>query len=174
MFQQKIREWLLVLRKKNCAVVLATQNLSDIVNSPIRQTILDSCFTRILLPNPNAISDDLKGLYTGYLGLNRKQVSLIAGASMKRHYYYTAPNSRNYRLFDLGLAPASLSFVGASNKDDLKRIRELRKQHGQEWPAHWLASRNLPDWGDLWLKEYREREQRERISHESQGKEILR
>ncbi|GHV41089.1 hypothetical protein FACS1894187_22560 [Synergistales bacterium] len=51
MFQRKIKEWLLVLRKKNCAVILATQNLSDIVNSPIRQTILESCFTRILLPN---------------------------------------------------------------------------------------------------------------------------
>jgi type IV secretion system protein VirB4 len=158
MFQQKIREWLLVLRKKNCAVVLATQNLSDIVGSPIRQTILDSCFTRILLPNPNAVSDDLKELYMGHLGLNRKQVSLIAGASMKKHYYYAAPNSRNYRLFDLGLAPVALSFVGASNKDDLKIIRELQRQHGSEWPAHWLESRGMSDWGDAWLREYRKRE----------------
>jgi type IV secretion system protein VirB4 len=157
MFQQKIREWLLVLRKKNCAVVLATQNLSDIVNSPIRQTILDSCFTRILLPNPNAVSEDLKELYTGYLGLNRQQVSLVAGASMKKHYYYAAPNSRNYRLFDLGLAPVAMSFVGASNKDDLKAIRDLQRLHGAEWPARWLASRGLSDWGEAWLKEYQEK-----------------
>ncbi|MDR2779714.1 MAG: hypothetical protein LBB28_01150, partial [Synergistaceae bacterium] len=74
MFQRKIKEWLLVLRKKNCAVILATQNLSDIVNAPIRQTILESCFTRILLPNPSAMNDDLKELYRGYLGLNRQQV----------------------------------------------------------------------------------------------------
>ncbi|MDR1649890.1 MAG: hypothetical protein LBR71_06475 [Synergistaceae bacterium] len=156
MFQRKIKEWLLVLRKKNCAVVLATQNLSDIVNSPIRQTILESCFTRILLPNPNAMNDDLKELYMGHLGLNRTQVRLVAGAVMKRHYYYAAPNSRNYRLFDLGLAPVALSFVGASNKGDLKAIRELQRQHGEEWPAHWLRSRGLADWGDAWMEKYKE------------------
>ena len=157
MFQAKIREWLLTLRKKNCAVVLATQNLSDIVNSPIRQTILDSCFTRILLPNPSAANDDMKELYMGYLGLNRKQVSLIAGASMKRHYYYAAPNSRNYRKFELDLAPVALSFVGASNKDDLKTIRELQRLYGAEWPAHWLRLRGMADWGDAWMEKYKEK-----------------
>jgi type IV secretion system protein VirB4 len=158
MFQRKIKEWLLVLRKKNCAVILATQNLSDIINSPIRQTILESCFTRILLPNPSAMNDDLKELYMGHLGLNRQQVRLIATATMKRHYYYAAPNSRNYRLFDLGLAPVALSFTGASNKDDLKKIRELQSVHGETWPSWWLKSRNLGDWGDLWLEKYGARE----------------
>jgi type IV secretory pathway VirB4 component len=76
---------------------------------------------------------------------------------MKRHYYYAAPNNRNYRLFDLGLAPVSLSFAGSSNRDDLKKIRELQSQHGAEWPAQWLKSRDLPDWGDLWLEKYKER-----------------
>jgi type IV secretion system protein VirB4 len=156
MFQAKIREWLLTLRKKNCAVVLATQNLSDIVNSPIRQTILESCFTRVLLPNPNAASDDLKELYMGHLGLNRAQVRLIANAVMKKHYYYAAPNSRNYRLFDLGLAPVAMSFAGASNRDDLRKIRELQRMHGETWPAHWLRFRNLKDWGDLWLEKFEE------------------
>lgn len=156
MFQRKIKEWLLVLRKKNCAVVLATQNLSDVLNSPIRQTILESCFTRILLPNPSAANDDLKELYMGYLGLNRQQVRLIASSIMKRHYYYAAPNSRNYRLFDLGLAPVTLSFVGASNKDDLKKIRELEKLQGPEWPAQWLKLRGLEDWGELWGEKYAE------------------
>ncbi|GHV30663.1 conjugal transfer protein TrbE [Synergistales bacterium] len=159
MFQQKIKEWLLVLRKKNCAVILATQNLSDVINSPIRQTILESCFTRILLPNPSAMNDELKELYMGNLGLNRKQVGLISTAIAKRHYYYAAPNSRSYRLFDLGLAPVSLSFIGASNKDDLKAIRVLQKEHGEKWPAFWLKSRNLEDWGDLWLERYEERKE---------------
>ncbi|MDR0653533.1 MAG: DUF87 domain-containing protein [Synergistaceae bacterium] len=158
MFQRKIKEWLLVLRKKNCAVILATQNLSDVVNSPIRQTILESCFTRILLPNPSAMNDDLKELYMGHLGLNRAQVRLIAASIMKKHYYYAAPNSRNYRLFDLGLAPVALSFTGSSNRDDLKKIREMQSIYGAEWPAHWLKFRGLEDWGDLWIEKYRERE----------------
>ena len=156
MFQAKIREWLLVLRKKNCAVILATQNLTDIVNSPIRQTILDSCFTRILLPNPGARNDDLKELYMGHLGLNRKQVDIVSNAVMKRHYYYSAPNSRNNRLFDLGLAPVTLSFVGAAGKDDLKVIRRLQEEHGDLWVKHWLCQRELESWGDLWEQRYLE------------------
>jgi hypothetical protein len=60
-------------------------------------------------------------------------------------------------MFDLGLAPVALSFVGASNKDDLKAIHELWKTRGAEWPAHWLRSRDLTDWGDAWAEKYRER-----------------
>jgi len=156
MFQAKIREWLLVLRKKNCAVVLATQNLTDIVNSPIRQTILDSCFTRILLPNPGAKNDDLKELYMGHLGLNKRQVEIIASAVMKRHYYYSAPNSRNNRLFDLALAPVALSFVGAAGKDDLKMVRKLQAEYGDLWVKYWLYQRDLSTWGDLWEERYSE------------------
>jgi type IV secretion system protein VirB4 len=156
MFQAKIREWLLVLRKKNCAVVLATQNLTDIVNSPIRQTILDSCFTRILLPNPSAKNDDLKELYMGHLGLNKRQVDIISSAVMKQHYYYSAPNSRNNRLFNLGLAPVALSFVGAASKDDIKIIRSLKTEHGEMWVKHWLYQRELKEWGDLWEVRYLE------------------
>ncbi len=156
MFREKIREWLLVLRKKNCAVVLATQNLSHIIDSPIRQTILDSCFTRILLPNPGAANEEMKDLYMGHLGLNRKQVQLIAESTMKKHYYYAAPNSRNYRLFDLNLGPVGLSFLGAATKDDLQAIRQMQAQQGATWPAKWLESRGFPDWGELWSERYEE------------------
>jgi len=167
MFQEKLAEWLLVLRKKNCAVVLATQNLSHILDSPIRQTILDSCFTRILLPNPSAMNEDLKKLYMGYLNLNSKQVMLVSEIGvMKRHYYYTAPNSRNYRLFDLGLGEVALSFVGAAGKDDLKAIRSLIKIYGEKWPSAWLEQRGLSDWGEAWLEKYEEYMAKNAVSEE--------
>jgi hypothetical protein len=82
--------------------------------------------------------------------------TLVKYLILKRHYFYCAPNSRNYRLFDLGVAPVAMSFVGASNRDDLRKIRELQAAYGPEWPAHWLSFRNLPDWGELWMKKYRE------------------
>ena len=41
-FREKIREWLKVLRKANCAVVLATQSLSDAVRSNIFDVLLES------------------------------------------------------------------------------------------------------------------------------------
>ncbi|GHV37625.1 conjugal transfer protein TrbE [Synergistales bacterium] len=143
MFREKIREWLLTLRKKNCAVILATQDVGEIIKSPIRDTILDSCRTKILLPNQNARSQGMIEFYTEYLGLNEKQIEIIAEAIPKRQYYFTNTHSRNFRLFDLGLGPVAVSFVGASAKEDLMNIRKLYQDHGDRWPEFWLKKRNL-------------------------------
>ena len=53
-FRSKIREWLKVLRKANCAVVLATQSLSDAARSGILDVLIESCPTKIFLPNEEA------------------------------------------------------------------------------------------------------------------------
>jgi hypothetical protein len=50
LFGAKIEEWLRSLRKKNAAVVLATQSLTEIGNSPYRDVILESCPTKVFLP----------------------------------------------------------------------------------------------------------------------------
>jgi type IV secretion system protein TrbE len=54
-FKAKIREWLKVLRKANCLVLLATQSLSDATNSGILDVIVESTATKIFLPNPFAL-----------------------------------------------------------------------------------------------------------------------
>ncbi|MFV1400453.1 hypothetical protein QMK68_29675, partial [Klebsiella pneumoniae] len=55
LFASRIREWLKVLRKKNVAVIFATQSLADIAGSSIAPAIIESCPQRILLPNDRAI-----------------------------------------------------------------------------------------------------------------------
>ena len=45
-FRAKIREWLKVLRKANCAVVLATQTLSDAARSGILDVLSNSARLR--------------------------------------------------------------------------------------------------------------------------------
>ena len=47
-------EFLRTIRKNNACVLLATQSLSDIVNSPYVNFINESCLTKIFLPNPAA------------------------------------------------------------------------------------------------------------------------
>jgi len=72
-FREKIREWLKVLRKANCAVVFATQNLSDVMKSAIADVIIESTPTKILLPNAEAATENLRPLYHA-IGLNEKQI----------------------------------------------------------------------------------------------------
>lgn len=139
-FRDKIREWFKVLRKANCGVILATQNLSDAKNSGIMDVILTSCPTVIYLPNRQARNDDEYVFYRS-CGLNDRQIGILANATPKRDYYMVNPSGR--RLFQLGLGPVALSFVGVSDKESLARIRELKKLYGPAWPQHWLGERNI-------------------------------
>lgn len=139
-FREKIREWLKVLRKANCAVVLATQSISDAEKSGIIDVLKESCPTKICLPNGAARESGTREFYER-IGFNERQIEIVANALPKREYYVASPDGR--RLFDMALGPITLSFVGASGKDDIKRIDELRVHHGDEWPVHWLKQRGI-------------------------------
>src|SRR3546814_8745965 len=78
-----IREWLKVLRKKNVAVLFATQSLADIAGSAIAPAIIESCPQRILLPNDRAVEPQGRDIYTRF-GLNDRQIELIARATPKK------------------------------------------------------------------------------------------
>ncbi|MBK5570830.1 conjugal transfer protein TrbE [Ensifer sp. SSB1] len=145
-FRGKIREWLKVLRKANCAVVLATQSISDAERSGIIDVLKESCPTKICLPNGAARESGTREFYER-IGFNDRQIEIVSTALPKREYYVATPEGR--RLFDMALGPVALSFVGASGKDDLKRIRMLRSNHGREWPIRWLETRGVHDAASL-------------------------
>lgn len=137
-FREKLREWLKVLRKANCAVVLATQSISDADRSGMIDVLNESCPTKICLPNGAALEPGTREFYQR-IGFNQRQLEIVATAIPKRDYYVVSPVGR--RLFDMSLGPVALSFVGASGKDDLKHILSLHRKHGPNWPARWLELR---------------------------------
>jgi type IV secretion/conjugal transfer VirB4 family ATPase len=139
-FRAKIREWLKVLRKANCLVLMATQSLSDAANSGILDVIVESTATKIFLPNVYARDEDTAALYRR-MGLNARQIEILATAIPKRQYYYVSENGR--RLYDLALGPLALAFVGASDKDSIVTIKTLEAKHGDAWVHEWLAGRGL-------------------------------
>ena len=98
----------------------------------------ESCPTKICLPNGAAREPGTREFYER-IGFNERQIEIVATAVPKREYYVASPEGR--RLFDMALGPVALAFVGASSKDNLKRIDDLRRSHGAEWPGHWLQER---------------------------------
>src|SRR6266700_1677600 len=84
-FAGQLREWLKTLRKKNASVIFATQSLSDIDGSAIAPAIIESCPTRILLPNERAIEPQITAIYQRF-GLNDRQIELLSRATPKRDY----------------------------------------------------------------------------------------
>jgi type IV secretion system protein VirB4 len=139
-FRAKIREWLKVLRKANCLVLMATQSLTDAANSGILDVIVESTATKIFLPNIYARDEDTAALYRR-MGLNARQIEILATAIPKSQYYYVSENGR--RLYDLALGPLALSFVGASDKESIATIKLLETKYGDGWVNEWLSSRGL-------------------------------
>ena len=150
LFADKIRGWLKTFRKLNCAVILATQSIADVVNSTIRDPVFESCPTKILLANPDARGAQLGAFYRDFLQLNERQINLLAHMVRKREYYILSPDGR--RVFNLGLGPVALAFVGASSGHELAKVEELKAKYGREWPVEWLKFRGLPDWAEEWKK----------------------
>lgn len=140
-FAAQLREWLKTLRKKNASVVFATQSLADIEMSPIAPAIIESCPTRIFLPNERAIEPQILAIYRRF-GLNDRQIEIIARAIPKRDYY--CQSRRGNRLFELGLGPLALALCAASSKSEQRAISQLVAEHGREGFARaWLTLRGL-------------------------------
>lgn len=153
-FAGQLREWLKTLRKKNASVVFATQSLSDIDGSDIAPAIIESCPTRLLLPNERAIEPQITATYRRF-GLNDRQIELLSRATPKRDYY--CQSRRGNRMFELGLGEVALAFAAASSKTDQAAIDRLLTEHGREaFVPAWLQHRGagwavdlIPSLGNL-------------------------
>jgi type IV secretion system protein VirB4 len=146
-FAAQLREWLKTLRKKNASVVFATQSLADIEGSAIAPAIIESCPTRIFLPNERAVEPQILGIYRRF-GLNDRQIEILSRATPKRDYY--CQSARGNRLFELGLGEVALAFTAASSKTDqlaISRIIEIAGRGG--FAAAWLRHRGLGWAADL-------------------------
>jgi type IV secretion system protein TrbE len=142
-FAGQLREWLKTLRKKNTSVVFATQSLSDIDGSAIAPAIIESCPTRLFLPNERAIEPQIKTIYRRF-GLNDRQIEILARATPKRDYY--CQSRRGNRLFELGLGDAALAFTATSSKTDQNAIAALIAEHGRDgFAMAWLRHKGV-DW----------------------------
>lgn len=133
-FRAKIREWLKVLRKANVAVGLATQSISDASQSGILDVIAEACPTKIFLANPAAADDSSRQLYES-LGLNSRQIDIIASLTPKQDYYMVQPHGR--RVFQLGLGRTALRWVGVSSKELIQDLRRLISEEPDNWKTLW-------------------------------------
>jgi type IV secretion system protein TrbE len=142
-FAGQLREWLKTLRKKNASVIFATQSLADIDGSDIAAAIIESCPTRLFLPNERALEPQIMAVYRRF-GLNDRQIKILSRATPKRDYY--CQSRRGNRLFELGLSEVALAFTAASSKTDQAAITEIMAEHGQDGFARaWLRRKGL-DW----------------------------
>jgi len=136
LFAARIREWLKTLRKKNVAVIFATQSLTDVANSAIA--------------HERAVEPQQFEIYERF-GLNPRQIEIISQSTPQRDYYFQSPLGA--RVFELGLGPVTLAFCGASGPDDQKLIDETVAANSEAFAAAFLAAKNL-NWAADLLNEW--------------------
>lgn len=140
-FANKIRDWLKTLRKYNVSVIFATQSVEDALATSISSVLLESCPSRILLPNDRVLEPKVSIAYEK-LGLNERQLQIIATAIPKQQYYYQSRLGN--RLFQLELGSIALAFCAASRPEDKTLLKSILKKHGRkEFLKNYLQERNL-------------------------------
>ncbi len=142
-FSKRIIEWLKVFRKRNCSVILATQNLADTATSEtetLLSELIISTASKIFLPNPAAIKDEFKIIYKKF-GLNEQQIKIIANAIPKRQYFhYTEEGSR---LFELAIGELALKFVAVSTMPEINMIKGYINTYSDKWVYHYLSDKGI-------------------------------
>ncbi|NPC57784.1 conjugal transfer protein TrbE [Caenimonas soli] len=146
-FAGRIREWLKTLRKKNVSVLFATQSLMDVQSSSVAPAIVESCASRIFLPNPQATEPQIRAIYEGF-GLNARQIGIVAHAQPKRDYYYQSRLGN--RVFELGLGRVALAFAAAASPEDQRAMDVVLAKSGLSgFAAAWLRHRRIGWAADL-------------------------
>ena len=138
----QLRAYYKKLRDRNVAIVIDTQQISDIMNSPISDVVLENSATKILGPNPNARASYSRSFYQA-VGLDEHHIDLIVSAQPKQDYFYLSEQGR--RLFQLNLGDAALAFTGHTGRENIDRILACIDEHGSAWPEHWLKQIGKPE-----------------------------
>ncbi|MGO9268175.1 MAG: hypothetical protein ACLQBA_25350, partial [Candidatus Binataceae bacterium] len=126
-------------RRANGALILCTQSLAEIDNSEARALLLESTAIKTFLPNHAAQGEQVRQLYTE-LGLNEKQIELIANGVPQRDYLCVT--ELGSRLFRLDLGPLARALCGSTGSDDVALARRVLAAVGQDgFLEAWLAAK---------------------------------
>lgn len=138
-------EWLFeairMFRRKNAAVILSTQSLTEIVHSPYRGLLLESLPGKIFLPNPEARGKHVASMYLE-LGLNEHEIAIISSAVSRSQYYYRSVAGS--RLFTLALGHMGQAICASTSYSDVQEARRLLREYPNEpFLDVWLRARGL-------------------------------
>lgn len=138
--------------KKACSIVLVTQQVNDLLKSPLWDVIQDQCKTKVFLPNPSLTTNPQTPILYSHFGLNDQQIGMIASAVIQREYFFT--NAMGSRLFNLDLEDVALCFLAKNKVEDIKFARQLKAKTNDLFGYYWLKHCKLDDVAELWLAEH--------------------
>ncbi len=134
-FRDLAENGLRTYRKQNAFMVFGTTSPSDALRSPIGQTIVDQCATKIFLPNPHAAERD----YVEGFGLSRREFALIREELDPGRRQFLIRQGLDSVVAELRLDGLNDALAVLSGRTDtVELLDRLRARLGDD-PDAWLA-----------------------------------
>jgi type IV secretion/conjugal transfer VirB4 family ATPase len=110
-------------RKKNAALILATQSTEDFTQSALLRTVVESCATKLLLANPGMDADAYRHLFH----LNETEAALVADLVPRQQFLLKRPDVS--KILSLQVDRHSYWLYTHSPMDD-DRLNAMFERHG--------------------------------------------
>ena len=132
-WQISLKKFLPTFRKLNCHLVFATQSPSSVIESPLRNMILDNCATNIYFANPQAKEQH----YIDGFNLTESEFTAIKSNEPNSRLFLVKQEHES-ALCKLNLAhmPDALAILSA-NKSTINLLDSIRQEAGDN-PKDWL------------------------------------
>jgi type IV secretion system protein TrbE len=130
--QSYVVEALKTWRKKNAALILATQSGDDLYRSDLLPVVVESCATKMFLANPGMD----RAAYSERFHLNQTEADLVAGLIPKQQVLLKRPNLA--KVVNLHVDPTEYWLYTNSPYDNARRQAAFEK-HGFERGLEVLA-----------------------------------
>ncbi len=138
-YGRKGTEWLMATAKKGVSLWFATHSLSQVFSSPLGPLLLESCPTRLLLPNAGAGTEALAPIYRK-LGCTTEDIETVSTMRPQRDVYYMCA-LLGKRRFSLPFPKLILDCIAKNKAEDHALMDEILQREGKEGFARsWLAS----------------------------------
>jgi type IV secretion/conjugal transfer VirB4 family ATPase len=127
--QEALKTW----RKRNAAMILATQTIEDFASADLLRTVVESCPTKLLLANP-ALE---RSRYAELFQMNEMELDLLAGLMPRRQILLKRPDLT--KVLTLAVDPKSY-WIYTNTPIDNDRVAAVFREHGFEAGLDRLAA----------------------------------
>ena len=127
--QEALKTW----RKRNAAMILATQTVDDFASADLLRTVVESCPTKLLLANP-ALD---RHQYADLFQLNEMELDLLTGLIPRQQILLKRPNLA--KVLTLTVDPKSY-WIYTNTPIDNERVAAVFRELGFEAGLDRLAA----------------------------------
>lgn len=148
-FSDMLETHFLQLSSQNVQALLASQQVTHVLTSPISSAITSNTATRIYLPGPDMKRrgrEEAPGEADALLALGLRQSEIEALAAAQGYQYLIqqevsdARDGTGVRFFDLNLSEKQLALVGSTDSKAVERARRIVARFGtKNFLGNWLA-----------------------------------